>query len=359
MNGKTLFTFFVALTVGFSACQPHMEPCTVKGTVRGVSEGAELVLQDAWNKYKVISTATVKDGTFEFHPSIPAPTHVYLYATNPKDVYANLYDGGQLKDFILEPGTVFVDVDAGDESDMATGATGTVLNDAYRKILFAEGEEEKAALWEEAMSDGRTNLLALLYAAGNARNPTRALELLDRLSPEQARAHKAFISRLKKKCARNIRAEERKKDVEQSPKDTIILQHYIDMEFPDTDGRPVSLSSVVDNPANRYVVLDFWATWCLPCVKSIPTLKEVYDKYHGKGLEIYSVSQDTKAGEWKAFVAENGMPWINVLSGRDRVYRDYGIELIPTVFLIDCKTGEILLRDGQPDLEAILSDLLQ
>lgn len=357
---KTLFTFFVSLMAGFSACQPHTETCTVKGTVQGVSEGAELVLQDAWNQYKVISAATVENGTFEFHPGIQAPTHVYLYATNPKDVYANPYDGGQLKDFILEPGTVFVEVDAGDESDMSTGATGTVLNDAYRKILSTEGEDEKEALWEEVMSDGRTNLLALIYANSNARNPTRALEILDRLSPEQAKAHKNFILRLKRKCARNMRADERKKGGEQSPENTTpVLLHYIDMKFPDTDGRLVRLGSVVDNPANRYVILDFWATWCLPCVKSIPTLKEVYDKYHGKGLEIYSVSQDTKAGEWKSFVAENGMTWINVLSGRDRVYRDYGIELIPTVFLIDCKTGEILVRDSQPDFEAILSDLLR
>ena len=66
-----------------------------------------------------------------------------------------------------------------------------------------------------------------------------------------------------------------------------------------------------------------------------------------------------KAKEWKSFVAENGMTWINVLSGRDRVYRDYGIEFIPTVFLIDCKTGDILVRDSHPDLDGILSDLLQ
>lgn len=73
MNGKTLFTFFISLMTGFSACQPHMESCTVKGTVQGVKDGAELVLQDEWNKWKTISTTTVENGTFEFHPRIAVP----------------------------------------------------------------------------------------------------------------------------------------------------------------------------------------------------------------------------------------------------------------------------------------------
>ncbi|MBR5055839.1 MAG: hypothetical protein IKX03_01450 [Bacteroidales bacterium] len=52
------------------------------------------------------------------------------------------------------------------------------------------------------------------------------------------------------------------------------------------------------------------------------------------------------------------MTWINVLASSGQVYKDYGIEIIPRVFLIDCQTGEILVHDGQPDLDAILSDLL-
>ena len=88
-------------------------------------------------------------------------------------------------------------------------------------------------------------------------------------------------------------------------------------------------------------------------------LKEVYAKYHDKGLEIYSISQDSKAKEWKSFVEENGMNWINVLaSSGSKVYKDYGIEFIPRVFLIDCQTGEILVHEAHPDLESILSDLL-
>ena len=87
-------------------------------------------------------------------------------------------------------------------------------------------------------------------------------------------------------------------------------------------------------------------------------LKDVYDHYHDKGLEIYSVSQDSKTKEWKTFVAENGMTWVNVLCKDLKAARDYGVEFIPAVFLIDSRTGEILVNDAHPDLDAIFSELL-
>ncbi|MBQ3765943.1 MAG: AhpC/TSA family protein [Bacteroidales bacterium] len=353
-------TVFIAAWAVLTACLGgcKSESCTVQGTVQGVRDGAALVLVDAWNKFKVISSTTVEDGTFEFRPRFSTPTHAYLYAEDPKDVIANPYDGGQLKDFILEPGTISVDVRAEDDTDMFTGASGTVLNDAYRRIMSAT-EDAREALWEEVTRDGATNLLTLMYAEDNIVDPARALEILDRLPPEVAKSHRSFVARLKRRCARALKAEERRKQAGQSPEDTLpSLEYYIDMEFPDTDGQTVSLGSVVRNPANRYVLLDFWATWCGPCVASIPMLKEVYGKYHAKGLEIFSVSLDSKDKAWKSFVAENGMTWVNV-SGRNRkASKAYGVEYIPTVFLIDCETGRILLRDGHPDLEAVLSDLL-
>lgn len=148
MKKIVLFAAWAALMAMLGSCQS--ESCTVQGTVQGVSDGATLLLNDEWNKFKVIATTTVENGTFEFHPRFSAPTHVYLYAENPKDVYANPYDGGQLKDFLLEPGTISVRVDAGDESDMFTGAAGTPLNEAYRKILAVD-VDEREALWEEAI----------------------------------------------------------------------------------------------------------------------------------------------------------------------------------------------------------------
>ena len=208
---KNKFLAAAMVLLAVVSCKNASIDCVVKGTVRGVKDGAELVLQDDWNKWKVISTTKVENGTFEFHSRIPAPTHVYLYATNPEDVYANPYDGGQLKDFFLEPGTVIVDVHAEDENDMATGATGTVLNDAFHKILAAD-PDVREALWEEAINNEQTNLLALVRADDFPDDLTRASEILDRLSPDLAKAYKKYISTLKKSLVRRAEAAERRKN---------------------------------------------------------------------------------------------------------------------------------------------------
>ncbi|MBO5563272.1 MAG: AhpC/TSA family protein [Bacteroidales bacterium] len=356
MNNNHIIPILSVLAISLVGCKSQSEYCTVKGSIQGAKDGAELELQDEWNKFKVVAKATVENGTFEFHPRFKSPTHVYLYAKDPEDVNANPLDGGQLKDFFLEPGTIIVDVHADDEADMYTGAIGTVLNDAYHRIRTAE-DDAKEALWEEAVRDGRTSLLALEYADEVSGDLTRASEILSRLSPDQAKDYKKYIATMKNNWARRAKKDERRKNAaEEGMK--LLHQHYIDMEYPDVDDNRVSLSSIVANPANRYVILDFWATWCGPCVQSIPMLKDVYDHYHDKGLEIYSVSQDSKTKEWKTFVAENGMTWVNVLCKDLKAARDYGVEFIPAVFLIDCRTGEILVNDAHPDLDAIFSELL-
>ena len=354
MKKKALLLFAVSLMMGLSGCK--QEECIVKGTVQGVKDGAELVLQDEWNKFKVISTTTVENGTFEFHPRFRVPTHVYLYATDPEDVYANPYDGGQLKDFFLEPGTILVDVHAEDEADMGTGATGTVLNDTFQSIRAAD-EDAQEALWDEAIRDDKTNLLALVYADRVSDDRDKASEILGRLSPDRARTYRKYIATMKQNWVRRAEREESRKKAEEEAVN-LVHQQYIDMEYPNTDNTPVRLSSVVNDPANRYVILDFWATWCAPCLEFLPVLKEIYAKYHDKGVEIYGISQDSDAKKWKSFVAEKELPWINVLANRGTVYKDYGIQFIPTVFLIDCKTGEILVHEAHPDLDTILSELL-
>ena len=356
MKKRHIISILSVLAVSLVGCKSQSESCTVKGSIQGVKDGAELELQDEWNRFKVVATATVENGTFEFHPRFKVPTHVYLYAKDPKDVYANPLDGGQLKDFFLEPGTIIVDVRADDEADMGSGATGTVLNDAYHRIQTADADA-KEALWEEAVRDGRTSLLALEYADRESSDLARASDILNYLSPDQAKDYKKYIAAMKKRWVRRAKTEERRKNAaEEGMK--LLHQQYIDMEYPDVDDNRVRLSSVVANPANRYVILDFWATWCGPCVQSIPMLKDVYDQYHDKGLEIFSVSLDSKIKEWKTFVAENGMTWVNVLGKDLKAARNYGAEFIPAVFLIDCKTGEILAGDAHPDLDSIISDLL-
>lgn len=322
------------------------EYCTVKGTVKGVKDGTRLVLLDAWNHFEEISTCVIRDGAFEFHPRATEPTHVYLFTKDER----------QLKDFFLEPGTILVEIDADDEEDYANGATGTPQNDLQRKRkhLLENGDEDAAdALMNEVLNAKQTGTLALYYAQNVCKSSTRSLDVLDRLAPDLAK--KPIVAELREELTRRVKTEPREEGSDYIPK-------FIDMEYPNVEGQPVSLSSVVNNPGNRYVLLDFWATWCGPCVVSIPKLKELYTKYHSKGLEIYSVSEDAGVKNWKSFLVKNGMTWINVRDdhpGRQdsKAWYNYALHGIPTVVLIDCKTKEIIGRGHPDDLETMLAEI--
>ena len=350
---KIVFAIAMLLTIVACNKKPAAENnvpeyCTVKGTIKGVKDGTKLILEDSWNNFEVIETAVVKDGAFEFHPHITEPTHVYLYTKDEK----------QLKDFILEPGTIITNVDADDEEDLATWATGTVSNDTGWKIRELEKSGDKQAadsIRELVLGAEQAGPLALYLAQNVCNNSAKALRVLDHLSPDLAK--KPFIAELREELTRRMKTEPRAEGSD-------IVPVFIDMEYPDVDGKPVSLSSIVNLPSNRYVLVDFWATWCSPCVASVPLLKELYAKYHSKGLEIYGVSQDGNKKQWKSFLSKNGMTWVNVLDnqpGREtsKAWNDYALHGIPTIILIDCKNGEIIARNNKDELDTLLEGLLQ
>lgn len=113
---------------------------------------------------------------------------------------------------------------------------------------------------------------------------------------------------------------------------------YIDIAAKNADGGEVSLKSVVENRRNKYVLLDFWASWCGPCMGEVPHLKKTYDEFRKKGFEIYGVSFDEDRGDWLGAVEQNDMNWLHVseVKGFDnQAAKDYAIQGIPSNFLID------------------------
>ena len=132
-----------------------------------------------------------------------------------------------------------------------------------------------------------------------------------------------------------------------------------DFTLNDPDGKPVTLSSL----RGQYVIVDFWASWCKPCRAGMPAMKELYKKYHSKGLEIIGVSDDTDHNAWKQAIEQDQTPWIHVVdefpieNRPARVGLLYGVHYIPSYFLLD-KEGKVIGKMEHEELEAKLAELL-
>ena len=102
-----------------------------------------------------------------------------------------------------------------------------------------------------------------------------------------------------------------------------------DFEHVDLEGNSVRLSAL----RGKTVVIDFWATWCPPCVEEVPMLKELHEIYGEQGLEILAIS-DESAEVVQTFVEENEVPYPNLI-GTDEVSSEYRVLGLPTAYLID------------------------
>ena len=130
-------------------------------------------------------------------------------------------------------------------------------------------------------------------------------------------------------------------------------------ELTKLDGTKLSLP---DDLKGKVLVIDFWATWCGPCIKSLPHVKKFYAKYKDKNVEIIGISFD-KAGKLEAlkeFVKENKMPWIQTYTGKgwsDPTGRKYGISGIPAVWVVG-KDGKIFSTNARGNESAIVDQAL-
>lgn len=123
-------------------------------------------------------------------------------------------------------------------------------------------------------------------------------------------------------------------------------------EFPDFNekdlaGGPLSLA----NDKGKIVLIDFWATWCGPCVHELPNVLKVYQKDHDKGFDIIGISLDSDKDKLTSFLKDKGMTWPQYFDGKgweNKLSTKYGVNSIPATYLIG-KDGKIIGKDLRGD----------
>jgi thiol-disulfide isomerase/thioredoxin len=104
-----------------------------------------------------------------------------------------------------------------------------------------------------------------------------------------------------------------------------------ELEGTSTSGQPLKLSDY----RGKVVLLDFWATWCGPCVALIPHEKELVERMKGRPFVFIGVSADRDRDDLQEFLAKNNLPWPNIFDEGQKLGHAWRVEFLPTIFLID------------------------
>lgn len=342
---------------------------TLAGTFTGTPiNRIEMTYTDS-NGKRQVAIDTLNKNTFIFKGNIKGVTVANFVIKPAKQIEAsNLFDGYVFFKFYLEPNKMTLFGDVANIPDIEF--TGSETQREYKKFLpdfwptrkrlnksmaayYAEKDLEKQKLLARDMLPIQKQMIEVVYRFCTE-HPKSVISAnlatnfkLDLGFDSLKSIYENLSSEVKTSSAGRLLAYEVKRIEVGSPG-----SNAISFSKEDINGKPISLSEF----KGKYVLLDFWASWCIPCREGNPHLLELYKRYKGEGFEIIGISDnDHNPIAWKEAVKKDKTGvWRHILRGHDttlkRGLKDpndlselYGVDLLPTKILID-PNGKIIGR---------------
>ena len=340
-----------------------MASCTNKAkfTISGESEKfagkyAYLQVEEA-NALKTIDSVAVEGNAFVLEGVAEQPYSAYIVikeagAERP-ELFTQLY---------VEPAEITIDVIDGERPKLKAigGSLNGIMDQINSHLSELEelmGSDDKSVAEAAEKTWNSTMYASIIGCNGNLVAQNLLKQNYYMFEPQQVLDAIATMPAEKQEEFAKMKA-----SAEQALK-VLPGNKYIDIVDKTPEGKELSLKSVIENKNNKYVLIDFWASWCGPCMREVPYLVETYKNYHKKGFEIFGVSFDRTKEAWVKAIEEKKLVWPHVSSVKywdNQARHDYAVNSIPANFLVDCSTGEIIataLRGEQ--LQAKIEELLK
>jgi thiol-disulfide isomerase/thioredoxin len=348
-------TLFLPVLCLFSLSITAQDTKNTRFIVKGKITGSRhpVVYLTYGNEGKQIKdSCAIKEGSFYFQGNISEPTIGLLRGNNK---FMDDFENPNAVDFFLEPLTQEVAVQYDHFKEMKITGTKTQLEYEELKKQYAAIDRKGDSLV------AKFNAVVRNFIIKYPDSYVSSFELALNRGRWPIDSVKASYARLAPAIQNSVNGKAVKATIEEADR-TAVGTVAGAFETVDINGKKVKLSDF----KGKYVLLDFWGSWCVPCRESTPHLIEVFNKYKAKGLDVIAIAEeyDTTHIAWREAIKKDRSDiWYNVLSGY-RTEKDiaklYGVHTFPTKILID-KTGVIVGRykgngDG-PAMDKKLSEL--